>query len=147
MSTTPLFFEDLQVGSEWRTAERRVDAPLIAAFAELSGDDSPIHVQAEAARQAGYPRTVAHGILVTALATGLLAKLGNLRDSSLAIRRLEWEFSEPVLEGEAISCQASVAGKRAVSASAGLVDVELEVLNQEGRCLQRGKLRLVVRRR
>ena len=44
----------------------------VEAFARLSGDDNPIHVDRDAARRAGFDREVVHGVLVTSLISRLL---------------------------------------------------------------------------
>jgi non-ribosomal peptide synthetase component E (peptide arylation enzyme) len=47
MDTGPLHYEDLDVGQRWLTAARTVTEADIVAFAGLSGDFNPIHVDAE----------------------------------------------------------------------------------------------------
>jgi acyl dehydratase len=44
----------------------------VAAFARLSDDVNPIHLDADAARAAGFDREVVHGVLVTSLISRLL---------------------------------------------------------------------------
>ena len=44
----------------------------VEAFARLSGDDNPIHLDRDAARSAGFDREVVHGVLVTSLISRLL---------------------------------------------------------------------------
>ncbi|MCX7839467.1 MAG: MaoC family dehydratase [Anaerolineae bacterium] len=43
-------------------------------FAVLSGDDNPIHVDAEFSARTRFGRTVAHGMFLYALVCGVLAK-------------------------------------------------------------------------
>jgi acyl dehydratase len=147
VNTLATSFDDLNIGAEWRTAERCVDEALIRAFAELSGDRTPVHLQRDAARRAGYEDVVAHGTLVAAVATGLLCEVGNLTASALATRRMEWEFAQPVVAGTRVHCLAKVSAKRIVSAATGLLDLDIHVLDAAGRRLQRGRMRLLVRRR
>src|SRR5688572_18059429 len=146
MTGSAVSFDALDVGTEWQTGARTVEAALIEAFASLSGDRTPIHTDRESARLAGYPDLVAHGTLVIALATGLLCQVGNLTASALATRGLDWQFSRPVLAGSTVRCRARVMSKRAVSDSAGLVDLRVELLDTSGRRLQHGTLRLLLRR-
>lgn len=147
MTHGPLFFDDLTVGMAWQTAERAISAELVAAFAELSGDRTPVHLDAAAARAAGYPGVVAHGLLVAAVATGLLSQATPLAPGVLATRRLEWEFSRPVVAGTAIRCLARLASTRPAGPATGLADLEVEVVDAAGVRLQRGRLRLLLRRR
>lgn len=45
------------------------------AFAELSGDDNPIHVDEEFSAQTRFGRTVSHGMLLATILRGLLDQL------------------------------------------------------------------------
>lgn len=53
---------------------RRFSAEDVAAFAELTGDRNPIHVDAVAAKKVGLPRAVVHGALLNGLVSGLIAE-------------------------------------------------------------------------
>lgn len=141
-----LWFDDLRDGMEWRSEPRLVDAALVNQFATVSGDFTPIHVDAAAAQAAGYPGPLAHGVLVLALATGLLARLGHLAASTLAIRRLAWLCPHPVLVGTTVHCVARVGQTRPVSSQSGLVRLDLAMVDESGRTLQHGRLDLVLRR-
>jgi len=44
----------------------------VEAFARLSGDDNPIHLDRDAARRAGFDREVVHGVLITSLISRVL---------------------------------------------------------------------------
>lgn len=142
----PSWFDDLGVGMEWRSEPRLVDAALIHQFANLTGDFTPIHLDAAAAQAAGYTGPLAHGVLVLALATGLLAQMGHLAASTLAIRRMTWECPHPVLAGTTVHCVARVGQTRPVSSVSGLVRLELAVVDESAQTLQHGRLDLVVRR-
>lgn len=51
---------------------RRIDQPMIDAYAEVSGDHNPIHVDPEYARSGPFGRTIAHGLLTLACVAELL---------------------------------------------------------------------------
>lgn len=67
MGSTPksVFFEDLSVGQEASLANT-VSAVTIAAFAELSGDCNPVHLDAEYAATTMFKERIAHGMLAAA---------------------------------------------------------------------------------
>ena len=46
------------------TIRERMSAARVEAFAQLTGDDNPIHLSASAARQVGETRPIAHGGLL-----------------------------------------------------------------------------------
>lgn len=62
---------DLAVGAR-ATLEHTFTVANVAEFARLSGDTNPIHLDAAAARRAGFEREVVHGVLVTGLISRLL---------------------------------------------------------------------------
>ena len=66
-----LYFEDMEVGRSWVSPRRTLGDADIAAFAGVSGDFNPLHVDEVFAAEAGFGRRVVHGALVFSVATGL----------------------------------------------------------------------------
>ncbi|MBV1695576.1 MAG: MaoC family dehydratase [Hyphomicrobiales bacterium] len=58
-------FDELQVGME-AAYTRTVTEPDIVAFAELSGDKNPVHLDAEFAGRTMFKGRIAHGMLTAA---------------------------------------------------------------------------------
>jgi acyl dehydratase len=109
----------------------QVTRDQISAYAEASGDHNPIHLDDEAARAAGLPGVIAHGMLGMAqLANFVVAYAGDHR----RLRRLRCRFSGMVLPGDTITFTGQVAGEEG-----GLVRLELSAENQKGeRVLTKG---------
>ncbi|QHF25660.1 hypothetical protein GTU73_17780 [Rathayibacter sp. VKM Ac-2804] len=83
-------------GAPVADATIRVSAVFSSLYAGVSGDDNPIHVDAEAARAAGFDGPIAHGMSVVALALEVAADA--VLDGDLSrIRSLGVRFSAPVL--------------------------------------------------
>jgi 3-hydroxybutyryl-CoA dehydratase len=59
------FFEDLQLGQQAQTS-KSVGERDIVAFAELSGDRNPVHLDAEYAAKTMFKERIAHGMLSAA---------------------------------------------------------------------------------
>jgi acyl dehydratase len=96
----------------------------IAAYAEASGDHNPIHLDDDAARAAGLPGVIAHGMLGMAqLANFVVAYAGDHH----RLRRLRCRFAGMILPGDSITFTGHVAGEEA-----GLVRLEMEAANQRG---------------
>lgn len=93
-------FEGLCVGE---TAARRylISDELLDAFVALSGDDSPIHVDAAAARARGFPGRVAHGALLAGLVSGVLGT--ELPGAAGVLHRLELKFKRPCCVGDQVT--------------------------------------------
>lgn len=75
-----------------------IDAARVAAYAAVSGDDNPIHLDTAAARAVGLDGTIIQGMLLMALADEALA--GWLPASTC--RRLSARFTRPADTGSAI---------------------------------------------
>jgi acyl dehydratase len=102
----------------------QVSRDQIRAYAEASGDRNPIHLDDEAARAAGLPGVIAHGMLGMAqLANFVVAYAGDHR----RLRRLRCRFSGMVLPGDTITFTGRVVGEEG-----GLVRLELDAANQKG---------------
>ena len=68
----------------------------IAAYAEVSGDDNPLHLDASVAALAGFSAPLAHGMLVmAAFEPALVAWRDDLR-----IARLSGKFVQPIIAGQ-----------------------------------------------
>ncbi len=67
MGTTPksVYFEDLSVGQEASTSNT-VTADVIRAFADVSGDRNPVHIDADYAAGTIFKERIAHGMLSAA---------------------------------------------------------------------------------
>jgi 3-hydroxybutyryl-CoA dehydratase len=67
MGNTPksVYFEDLSVGQE-ASQSNTVTADVIGAFADVSGDRNPVHVDAEYAATTMFKERIAHGMLSAA---------------------------------------------------------------------------------
>ena len=61
--TVERYYEDAKVGDECITPSVTVTAEMINAYADLSGDHTPIHVDEEYARKSDFGTRVAHGLL------------------------------------------------------------------------------------
>ena len=66
--TEPRSFDDLKLGEVFRTPSRTVTETHFAAFQVLSGDNHPIHYDAEYCRRHGHRGLLAHGLQVAAFA-------------------------------------------------------------------------------
>jgi acyl dehydratase len=82
----------------------------VAAFARLSGDDNPIHLDADAARAAGFEREVVHGVLVTSLISRLLGT--RLPGPGTILLGQELRYRRPVHPGDRLTATVEVTSVR-----------------------------------
>ena len=94
-------------------------------YAEASGDHNPIHLEDGAAQALGLPGVVAHGMLTSALAIGVVAQWAGGADRVLAT---SIRFAEPVVVPADEPAVLEVAGKvRTVAEDGSRSDLALTV--------------------
>ena len=132
-----LVFDDLAIGDEWESPRRTITEADVVAFAGVSGDFNPLHMDQHSA----------HGLLGLAVASGLSAHAPKV-DTLAFVAILEWKFLQPILFGDTIRVVTSVEsltskgrGKR------GLVTWKRRILNQNDQILQEGITQTLVRNR
>ncbi|NPA31274.1 MAG: dehydratase [Chloroflexi bacterium] len=134
------YFEEFQEGERIVTAARTVTEADVVNFAGLSGDYNPIHTDAEFAARTPFGRRIAHGLLVTSIASGLAMQTGFLEGTTLAFREIrEWKFVKPVFIRDTVHVVITVEKTRAMRRlGGGAVDFKLDVRNQHGDTVMKG---------
>jgi peroxisomal enoyl-CoA hydratase 2 len=129
-SVTAPTFEDLSVGDEAPPlVVEDLSRTHFVRYAGASGDFNPMHHDDTTATSVGNPSVFGHGMLTA----GLMARV--LKDwfGPDALRRYQVRFSKQVWPGETLTCTAKVTGLRdSEEGGIGLVDVECQVVNQDG---------------
>ena len=138
-------FEEFALGDVAVSSGRTITEADIVNFAGVAGDYTQIHTNAEFARHSFFGRRVAHGLLLMAIASGLLAQLGFIEGTVLAFREIAWKFRLPVFIGDTIHVQANVTNLRAMKLlGGGAVTFEVQVINQDGEVVQTGQWILLI---
>ena len=66
-------YESLKVGDSF-SASRTLTAADVRLFADLTGDDNPIHVDEEFARQTRFGKPIIHGVLLLGIVSKVLGR-------------------------------------------------------------------------
>ena len=141
------YYEELPGGREFACGEREIGDAEIAAFAELSGDRNPLHLDEEYARGTAFGGRVAHGALGIAVATGLMAQSGLTAGTLVALLGLDWRFVAPIRPGDRLSLKLRVAARRDLPGrDRGVVKFVAELVNQRGELAQSGEIVELIRR-
>ncbi|MEO7001584.1 MAG: MaoC family dehydratase N-terminal domain-containing protein [Ktedonobacterales bacterium] len=110
------------------TLTKHVTQEQINAYADVSGDHNPIHLDPAAARAVGLDGTIAHGMLSMAfLGQTLTDWLASLATPGAFVERLRVRFQGMVRPGDTISCQGVLGANEQ-----GLRHVDLWIANQRG---------------
>lgn len=134
-SAAAFVLEDLQIG-QTAAFDAVITGTDIDAFAELSGDASPLHIDAAFARDRGYADRVAHGAHLIALASRLAGMY--LPGRNALLLAVNASFAAPVLPGTRVTVSGVV---DQVSDSVRSVVLKLRVVDTDSRAtLARGRL-------
>jgi acyl dehydratase len=136
-------FAELAPGDRFATGARVVDEADVLAFAALTGDRHPQHVDPGWAAGSRFGEQIAHGLLVVSFAVGLLPLDP---ERVVALRRLgDAVFKQPVKIGDTVHVEGEIARTRELDPGHGLVEARLRILNQHGRLAVRSTVELVWR--
>ncbi len=119
-------FPSFTVG-ETASFVREITPEDIAAFAALSGDRNPLHVDESYAAAAGYERRIAHGLLVAAPISTLAGHF--LPGRRCLLLEVSSRFLRPVFPPDQLTYRGTVIQ---VSPAARVLKVKVDVTNQEG---------------
>lgn len=101
-------YDSLQVGDSY-TYSRSISAEDVRAFAEVTGDDNPIHVDQEYAAASRFGKPIVHGVLLLGIISKVLG-----RDfpghGSIAVS-LSARFLRPVPVGSEITVEIKITEK------------------------------------
>ncbi len=128
-----LYFDEFKIGATYRTDTHTLTAAEIEQFARLTGDDNPLHLDVDVARGAGFDDVIAHGLFVQSLAIGLIARLGIMRSTTIALLSSQVRFIAPTMAGDTIHVDLRITRKRlARGGNRGVVWRRAKVTNQKG---------------
>ena len=119
---------EVPVGSEIPELRRVVTREDVVAYAEVSGDRNPLHVDDDFARSVGFPGVIAHGMFTMGhMAAAVTAWAGDPG----VVGSIAAQFREPVFPGDTIVAGGRV---RSVDPDEGVIALETWVaLERDGR--------------
>lgn len=103
-----LTFDDMPIGRQ-HTLERKMTASDVEAFAHLSGDLNPLHMNEEFAARTPFGRRVVHGLLTGALVSTVHTQLTG---PGFAYIGQELRFLGPVFIGDTVNVVVTVVDKK-----------------------------------
>jgi acyl dehydratase len=131
------YFEDIQEGYSVTTKSRKITQQMINAFARVTGDFNPIHIDKGRVSNSLFGRTIAkgkriaHGELTSAIAIGLLNDHDLLE--GMGLKSVEKTYTNPVWAGDSVYTVFRVAKKEMLEKMKrfGLLICDMKVFNQD----------------
>jgi acyl dehydratase len=104
-----------------------VDATVVSAYAELTGDRNPLHFDAEFTAKTRFKRLMAQGGIATGLLHALVAM--DLPGAGSVFVRQSWKFPKPVFIGDTITASGTITSAQP---KRSMAEMEFRVTNQDG---------------
>jgi acyl dehydratase len=123
-------FEEMVVGSRFRTASRTITETDLVSFVTLTGMNEPLFLDEAGSLDAGYAGRLVPGALVFSYAEGLVMQTGVIHGTGM---RADVSVQAPVFVGDTITVVVEVVTSRAASTGArGVVTTRNTVLKRGG---------------
>ena len=114
---------------------RHISAQDIATFAQISGDDDPVHTDEEYAKTTPFGRIIAHGVLALSPASAVAAVISKRamdrgavgRPVSIGYDRIR--FTRPVFAGNTLTAKYTI---EEIDDVAGRSRSKVEITNENG---------------
>ena len=106
----------------------------VDAFADLTGDHNPVHVDEEFAKTTRFGRRIAHGMLTASLISSVLAN--KLPGGGSVYLGQTLKFVAPVFPGDTITARVTV---KEIRADKPIVKLETICINQHDEIVIRGE--------
>jgi acyl dehydratase len=146
--STEKYWDDTVVGDECISPTYEVTEARVMAYADLTGDHTPVHTDEAYAKTTPFGTRVAHGLFGLSIADGLktISDYRFLPGMSLG---WSWDFLGPIKLGDTLHVKFRVGSRRESKSKPGwgIVVLPSELINQHGVVVQRGEHRLMIPRR
>jgi len=129
---------NIQIGDSFKK-ERLVTDELVRAFAEVSGDFNPLHLDEEFAATTRFRRRIAHGMLSGALISAVLGY--EMTEKKIVYLSQTLKFTAPVFIGDTVTTTATVT---AIREDKNIATMDTICTNQNGETLVKGEAVVMV---
>jgi phosphate acetyltransferase len=130
-------FDEISIGQSARLL-RTLTLGDIEAFAAVSGDTNPAHLDAEYANDTLFHGVIAHGMWSGALISALLGT--QFPGPGTIYQDQALHFVKPVRVGDTLTVTVTVTARNAAN---GSIELDCQVLNQRGDCVLSGKAKVL----
>ena len=129
--------EDFFQGKEF-SFEKKISSSDVNMFAKLTGDNSPLHMEDQFARERGFKGRVVHGGLLVGCISQLVGV--HFPGKNSIIQTLDIKFSHPAYIGDLLKIYSII---DQISESMGTIILKLAITNQNtGQVLLKSKMQV-----
>ena len=129
---------DIKIGDSFAKS-RLVTDELIRAFAEVSGDFNPIHLDEDFAAGTRFGKRIAHGMLSGAFISAVLGY--EFRERRIVYLSQTMRFISPVFIGDTVTTAATV---KSIREDKGIVTLDTVCSNQDGKTVIEGEAAVMI---
>ena len=129
---------DLKIGDQFSTSKQITDA-VVRAFAELSGDFNPIHLDEEFAKTTQFKKRIAHGMISGALISAVLGY--EFKERRVVYLSQTLKFIQPVFIDDTVTATATVVHIRE---DKPIITIETVCRNQNGEAVVTGEGKIML---
>ena len=129
---------EVKVGDSFERS-RTVTDELVRAFAELSSDFNPIHLDEEFAAKTRFGQRIAHGMLSGAFISAVLGY--EFQERKIVYLSQTMKFTAPVYIGDTVTTTATV---KNIREEKGIVTLETVCTKQDGTVAVEGKAMVMI---
>jgi len=123
-------FSEFEIDQTFTSQGRTITESCVMAFAGISGDFNPLHVDASFAEKTPFGQRVAHGMLGASVSTGLGQTLGIFEGTTLALMEQTFQYKGPIFFGDTVRLRLTVTGMKPSSKGGkGVVTFRSDILN------------------
>ena len=142
------YWDDARIGDECISPSYEMTEARVLAYADLTGDHTPVHTDEAYARTTPFGTRVAHGLFGLAVADGLKT-ISDYRFVPGMSMGWTWDFAAPIKLGDLLRVRFRVGSLRESKSRPGwgIVVLPAELINQRDEVVQRGEHRLMVPKR
>lgn len=138
------YFEEFEIGQTWISRGRTVTEADIVAFAGISSDFFPLHMDQEYAAKTRFGQRIAHGYLVLSMASGMVPADPERVEGLYGLDRVR--FIRPTYIGDTIHIEMEVLSKQERADGSGVVEFKQSIVNQRGELVIVNSYRLLMRK-
>jgi|SRR6056297_1027500 len=126
-------YSEISIGDQYEE-EFIVTDQKVKSFAEISGDDNPVHINDEFAAKTRFGKRIAHGILITSFISKVIGR--NFPGDGTIYVSQEVKFKRPVFINDRVIVKIEVLEKKD---SKNRLILSTTVLNEEKKAVIEGK--------